>query len=75
MDQMTFTNSQLSEVELPDSHLREDKLAGLFPYDGYEVPAITKENRCIGQMKWNAIPETLYLYESASDGPYFVLYR
>ena len=45
------------------------------PYDGYEGPAITKDNRCIGQMKWNAIREMMYLYESASDGPYFVLYR
>ncbi len=75
MDQMTFTNGQYSEEQLSDTHLRDDKLAGLFPYDGYEGPAITKDNRCIGQMKWNAIPETIYLYESASDGPYFLLYR
>ena len=73
MDQMTFTKKQLSEDDLPDKHLRDDKLAGLFPYDGYEGPEITNENRCIGQMNWNIIPEMMYLYEN-SDGPYFFLY-
>lgn len=75
IDQMSFTKQQLSEGELPDTHLRNDKLGGLFPYDGYEGPEITADNRYIGQMKWDAIPEMLYLCESRTRGPYFFLYR
>jgi len=73
MDQMTFTEQRLSEDDLVDKHLRDDKLAGLFPYDGYEGPEINDDNRCIGQMNWKVIPAMLYLYEN-SDGPYFYLY-
>jgi hypothetical protein len=40
MKQGKFNRRKLAEEELPDEHLRSDKLGGLFPYDGYEGPKI-----------------------------------
>jgi len=74
MDQWTFNRRKLAEKELPDKHLRKDKLGGLFPYDGYESPKITKRNRMIAQFVWQGIGAALYLYESTEQGIYPCLY-
>jgi hypothetical protein len=74
MDQWTFNRRMLAEEELPDKHLRKDKLGGLFPYDGYESPKITKRNQMIAQFIWRGIGVALYLYESTEQGIYPYLY-
>jgi hypothetical protein len=74
MDQWTFNRRRLAEQALPDTHLRRDKVGGLFPYDGYESPKITKENRMVAQFIWRGIGGALYLYHSARHGFYPYLY-
>jgi hypothetical protein len=70
MDQWTFIQRQLAEDELPDKHLRQDKVGGLFPYDGYDGPKITRRNQMIAQFAWPGIGATVYLYHSAKQGFY-----
>jgi hypothetical protein len=74
MDQWEFNRRKLAEEELPDKHLRRDKLGGLFPYDGYEGPKITRQNRMTGQFSWRGIGGVVYLYHSARKGIYPYLY-
>jgi hypothetical protein len=74
MDQWQFNRRKLVEEELADQHLRTDKLGGLFPYDDYEGPKITRQNRMIGQFIWQGIGGTVYLYHSARRGIYPFLY-
>jgi hypothetical protein len=74
MDQSTFNRQKVVETDLPDKHLREDKIGGLFPYDGYEGPKITKRNQMIAQFKWQGIGGTIYLYQSSESGIYPYLY-
>jgi hypothetical protein len=75
MDQWTFNRRKLAEEELPDRHLRKDKIGGLFPYDGYDSPKITKQNRMIAQFTWRAIRGPIYLYQSTRKGIYLYHYR
>jgi hypothetical protein len=75
MDQWAFNRRQLAEGELPDRHLRRDKVGGLFPYDGYESPPITRRNRMIAQFLWKGIGGPIYLYQSATEGFYPYHYR
>jgi hypothetical protein len=74
MDQWEFNRRKLAEEELPDEHLRRDKLGGLFPYDGYESPTITKQNRMIAQFIWPGVGGVVYLYHSSRHGIYPFLY-
>jgi hypothetical protein len=74
MDQWTFNRRGVPERDLPDKHLRQDKIGGLFPYDGYEGPKITKRNQMIAQFIWRGIGAAVYLYHSARDGTYPYLY-
>jgi hypothetical protein len=74
MDQWTFNRRRLAEGELPDKHLRRDKIGGLFPYDAYESPKITRRNPMIGQFIWRGIGGAVYLYHSAQHGIYPYLY-
>jgi hypothetical protein len=74
MDQWTFNRRKLAEAELPDKHLRRDKIGGLFPYDGYDGPKITKQNQMIAQFIWQGIKGGVYLYRSAQYGIYPYLY-
>jgi hypothetical protein len=73
-DQWEFNRRKLAEEELPDEHLRRDKLGGLFPYDGYEGPKITRQNRMIAQFMWRGIGGAVYMYDSARYGIYPYLY-
>jgi hypothetical protein len=75
MNQWTFNRRKLTEAELPDKHLRRDKVGGLFPYDGYECPRITRNNRMIAQFIWEGIGGPIYLYQSAKEGIYPYYYR
>ena len=75
MHQWTFNRRKLLEDDLPDKHLRDDKIGGLFPYDGYESPKITKNNRMIAQFVWRGINGPIYLYWSKKDGIYLFYYR
>jgi hypothetical protein len=75
MDQWTFGRRHLAETELQDKHLRKDKIGGLFPYDGYDGPKITKQNRMIAQFIWQGIGSAMYLYQSAEQGIYPYLYH
>jgi hypothetical protein len=75
MDQWEFTRRKLAEEELPDQHLRRDKLGGLFPYDGYEGPKITRQNQMIGQFIWQGIGGAVYLYHSGRRGLFPFLYH
>jgi hypothetical protein len=72
VDQWTFLRRKLTEQDLADKHLRSDKLGGMFPYDGYDSPKITKQNRLIAQFAWQGIGGTTYLYESEREGIYAV---
>jgi hypothetical protein len=74
MDQWTFLGSELTGEDLPDKHLRFDKVGGLFPYDGYEGPAITRTNRMVAQVTWPGIGAIAYLYHSSKAGLYAYLY-
>jgi len=65
----------LAEGELPDKHLRKDKIGGLFPYDGYESPRITRQNRMVAQFLWQGINGPIYLDQSARYGIYPYHYR
>jgi hypothetical protein len=73
-DQWTFNRRKLAEQELPDKHLRRDKVGGLFPYDGYESPRITRRNQMIAQFIWRGIGGAVYLYHSDRHGIYPYLY-
>lgn len=75
MDQWTFNRRKLDVSELPDKHLLQDKIGGLFPYDGYESPHITRRNRMIAQFFWKGIGGPIYLYQSAREGIYPYHYR
>jgi hypothetical protein len=75
MDQWTFIRRKPDESELPDKHLRSDKIGGLFPYDGYECKRITKQNRMIAQFIWQGINGPVYLYQSTKEGVYLYHYR
>jgi hypothetical protein len=75
MDQWTFNRRKLAAQELPDEHLHRDKVGGLFPYDGYECPPITRRNRMIAQFLWKGIGGPIYLYQSATEGIYPYHYR
>jgi hypothetical protein len=75
MDQWTFNRRKPEEAELPDRHLRRDKIGGLFPYDGYEGPRITRQNRMIAQFCWKGINGPIYLYQSTRQGIYLYHYR
>ena len=68
MDQWTFNRRHLPEEELPDKHLRQDKIGGLFPYDGYDSPKITKQDQLVAQFHWAGIGGTVYLYHSVQQG-------
>lgn len=70
LDRQTFMRRRMSENELPDKHLRRDKIGGLFPYDGYEAPKQTAQNQTWGQFTWPGIGGTVYLYRSARGGFY-----
>jgi len=70
MDQSAFNRRKISEEQLADQHLRNDKIGGLFPYDGFDSPKITKSNRLLAQFKWQGIGATLYLFESVKRGLY-----
>ena len=74
MDQWAFNRRRLAEEELPDKHLRRDKVGGLFPYDGYESPKITPANRMVAQFVWPGVGAAVYLYHSARHGFYPYLY-
>ncbi len=75
MDQCTFGRRKPAESELPDKHLRRDKIGGLFPYNGYDGPRITKQNRLIAQFIWSGIGGPIYLYQSTKAGIYLHHYR
>jgi len=75
MEQWTFDRSDASLDEMSDRHLEEDKIGGLFPYDGYETPKITKSNRMIAQFTWKGIGGPIYLYQSTKKGIYLCHYR
>jgi hypothetical protein len=75
MDQWQFNRRKPAEEELPDRHLRRDKVGGLFPYDGSECPRITRQNRMIAQFVWRGIGGPIYLYRSAKEGIYPYHYR
>ena len=64
-DQWSFNRRRLAEEELPDTHLRQDKVGGLFPYDGYDSPRITPGNRMLAQFTWVAVGGPIYLYKSS----------
>ena len=68
IDQWTFNRRRIPEQDLPDKHLRQDKIGGLFPYDGYDSPKITKKNEMVAQFHWVGIGGTVYLYRSAREG-------
>ncbi len=74
LDQWSFNRRRLAEVELPDEHLRRDKVGGLFPYDDYEGPKVTRENRMVAQFVWPGIKAAVYLYHSSRFGFYPYLY-
>lgn len=74
MDQWAFQRRQLTEEDLPDKHLRRDKVGGLFPYDGYEGPKITRQNRMVAQFVWPGVGAAVYLYRSVRHGFYPFLY-
>jgi hypothetical protein len=75
MDQWTFHRRRLTEEELPDSHLRQDKVGELFPYDGYDGPRISPTNRMVAQFTWAAVGGPIYLYQSSTRGLYLYHYR
>jgi hypothetical protein len=75
MDQWTFNRRKLAESDLPDRHLRRDKIGGLFPYNGYDGPRITRQNRMIAQFFWKGISGPIYLYQSTREGIYLYHYR
>jgi hypothetical protein len=75
MDQWEFHRRKLAEEELPDKHLRRDKIGGLFPYGGYECPRITRQNRMIAQFTWKGIGGPIYLFQSSKEGIYPYHYR
>ena len=75
MDQWAFLRRRLAEEELPDTHLRRDKVGGLFPYDGSDCPRITPTNRMVAQFTWAAVGGPIYLYQSSRRGPYLYHYR
>lgn len=74
MDQWELNRRRLAEEELPDKHLRRDKVGGLFPYDGDEGPKITPSNLMVAQFLWQGVGATVYLYRSAKYGFYPYLY-
>jgi hypothetical protein len=74
-DQWALIRRGLAEEELPDEHLRRDKVGGLFPYDGYECPRITRTNRMVAQFAWAAVGGPIYLYRSSTRGLYLYHYR
>jgi hypothetical protein len=74
MDQWAFHRRRLAEEELPDKHLRRDKVGGLFPYDGSEGTKITRQNRMVAQFVWPGVGAAVYLYHSARHGFYPYLY-
>lgn len=75
MDQWTFNRRRLAESQLPDKHLRKDKVGGLFPYDGYDSPQVTRQNRMVAQFIWKGIGGPIYLYQSIKEGFYLYYYR
>ena len=75
MDQRTFNRRKLTEEDLPDGHLRADKVGGLFPYDGSDAPKITPRNWMLAQFTWESVNGPIYLYHSASEGIYLFHYR
>ncbi|VTT97752.1 unnamed protein product [Gemmataceae bacterium] len=75
IDQWTFNRSRLAEEELPDTHLRSDKVGGLFPYDGSDGPKITRANRMIAQFTWAGVGGPIYLFDSSKRGVYPYHYR
>lgn len=75
MDQWTFNRRNLGGDELPDKHLFDDKVGGLFPYDGYEGPRITRHNRMVAQFRWSGMGGPIYLYHSTKTGFYPFHYR
>ena len=75
IDQWAFNRSRLAEEELPDTHLRSDKVGGLFPYDGYDGPKITRANQMIAQFIWAGVGGPIYLFRSATRGVYLYHYR
>jgi hypothetical protein len=75
MDQWAFDRRKPAEGDLRDKHLRRDKVGGLFPYDGYEGPPITRQNRMIAQFLWQGIGGPIYLFSSDREGIYPYHYR
>jgi hypothetical protein len=75
IDQWAFNRSRVVEEQLPDTHLRADKVGGLFPYDGYDGPKITRMNRIIAQFIWAGVGGPIYLFDSSKRGLYLYHYR
>lgn len=75
MDQWSFLRRKMAEEELPDTHLRRDKVGGLFPYDGSDGPRITPANRMVAQFTWAAVGGPIYLFRSSARGLYLYHYR
>ena len=74
-DQLSFNRRRLAEEDLHDTHLRQDKVGGLFPYDGCDSPRITPANRMLAQFTWAAVGAPIYLYQSSAKKLYFYHYR
>ncbi len=75
MDQWTFLRREAIPDEMPDRHLFDDKIGGLFPYDGSDGPKITRSNPMIAQFDWKGIGGPIYLYRSLKRGIYLYHYR
>ncbi|WP_439621522.1 hypothetical protein [Gemmata sp.] len=75
VDQWSFNRGRLVEDQLSDTHLRLDKVGGLFPYDGSDGPKITRANRMIAQFLWAGVGGPIYLFDSAKRGVYLYHYR
>jgi hypothetical protein len=75
MDQWAFHRRRLAEEELTDTHLRRDKVGGLFPYDGADGPRITPANRMVAQFTWAGVGGPIYLFRSSVRGLYLYHYR
>lgn len=76
MDQWTFMRRKLTEEELPDKHLRQDKVGGLFPFDhDSDGPKITPKNSDGRAVQVGRGGGPIYLYQSSTLGLYLHYYR
>ena len=75
IDQWAYIRRRRTEDDLPDEHLRRDKVGGLFPYDDSEGPKITRQNRMVAQFDWRPrLKRMVYVFQSARLGFYLSLY-